>query len=158
MSGVWGGSAKNRILGINAGQLVAIRIPYDELSEDSINGFIEFVKKNPITFTYKLAEPQIIQATPTSTYISTRPENGNIIAQDTQIQAEYLNYDNEQSIISPRMLGDGDEIRWEQGSQCYVYENDNEYIPLTDHDELFGANLQAQEYTQYAEVSRWSRH
>lgn len=151
VSNIWGGGAKNRILGINAGRLVVVRIPYDELSEDSINGFIEFVKKNPITFTYKLAEPQIIQSTPTSTYISTRPENGNIIAQDTQIQAEYLNYDNEQSIISPRMLGDGDEIRWEQGSQCYVYENDNEYIPLTDHNELFGANIQAQEYTQYAE-------
>ena len=104
-----------------------------------------------IYFIHQLKTPQIIQATPTSTYISTRPENGNIIAQDTQIQVEYLNYDNEQSIISPRMLGDGDEIRWEQGSQCYVYENDNEYIPLTEYNELFGANLQAQEYTQYAE-------
>lgn len=101
--------------------------------------------------TYELQTYETIQATPTSTYISTRPENGNIVAQDTQIQAEYLNYDNEQSIISPRMLGDGDTIRWEQGSQCYVYENDNEYIPLTEHDELFGANIQAQEYTQYVE-------
>lgn len=116
----------------------------------TVDDFKNLVNED-LVFTYQLKTPQIIQATPTSTYISTRPENGNIIAQDTQIQAEYLNYDNEQSIISPRMLGDGDTIRWEQGSQCYVYENDNEYIPLTDHDELFGANLQAQEYTQYAE-------
>ena len=117
-----------------------------------VNLFLEYLKQyTPITVSYELETPQIIQATPTSTYISTRPENGNIVAQDIQIQAEYLNYDNEQSIISPRMLGDGDEIRWEQGSQCYVYENDNEYIPLTEYNELFGANLQAQEYTQYAE-------
>ena len=117
-----------------------------------VNSFLEYLKQyTPITVSYELETPQIIQATPTSTYISTRPENGNIVAQDIQIQAEYLNYDNEQSIISPRMLGDGDEIRWEQGSQCYVYENDNEYIPLTEYNELFGANLQAQEYTQYAE-------
>ena len=117
----------------------------------TLEDFQLWFREHPQILLYQLATPQIIQATPTSTYISTRPENGNIIAQDTQIQAEYLNYDNEQSIISPRMLSDGDEIRWELGSQCYVYENDNEYIPLTEHNELFGANLQAQEYTQYAE-------
>ena len=117
----------------------------------TIEDFQLWFREHPQILLYKLETPQIIKVNPTSTYISTRPENGSIIAQDTQIQAEYLNYDNEQSIISPRMLGDGDEIRWEQGSQCYVYENDNEYIPLAEYNELFGANLQAQEYTQYAE-------
>ena len=116
----------------------------------TVDSFKEMITEDFI-MVYRLATPQIIQVTPTSTYISTRPENGNIVAEDTQIHAEYLNYDNEQSIISPRMLGEGDEIRWEQGSQCYVYENAKEYIPLTDYDELFGANIQAQEYTQYVE-------
>lgn len=126
-------------------------VVYCNSTDMSYEELLQYLKDNDFTIYYDCEGYETIQATPTSTYISTRPENGNIIAQDTQIQAEYLNYDNEQSIISPRMLGDGDEIRWEQGSQCYVYENDNEYIPLTDHNELFGANLQAQEYTQYAE-------
>lgn len=148
---LWSKECNEIVIGVNATNLVVIRVPLDKMEENSPKGLQKFVQENPITLVYQLETPQIIQATPTSTYISTRPENGNIIAQDTQIQAEYLNYDNEQSIISPRMLSDGDEIRWELGSQCYVYENDNEYIPLTEHNELFGANLQAQEYTQYAE-------
>jgi surface protein len=126
-------------------------VTWDNTQQEMIDAFHNWLSINKPTMTYELQTYETIQATPTSTYISTRPENGNIVAQDTQIQAEYLNYDNEQSIISPRMLGDGDTIRWEQGSQCYVYENDNEYIPLTEHDELFGANVQAQEYTQYVE-------
>ena len=131
---------------------IYIRTYIGNVPNKDVNSFLEYLKQyTPITVSYELETPQIIQATPTSTYISTRPENGNIVAEDTQIHAEYLNYDNEQSIISPRMLGEGDEIRWEQGSQCYVYENAKEYIPLTDHDELFGANIQAQEYVQYVE-------
>ena len=117
----------------------------------TLEDFRLWFREHPQILLYQLATPQIIQANPTSTYISTRPKNGNIVAEDTQIHAEYLNYDNEQSIISPRMLGEGDKIRWEQGSQCYVYENAKEYIPLTDNDELFGANIQAQEYAQYVE-------
>ena len=122
------------------------------LVSQDVAGCLEYFRQFlPIVIVYEIETKQTIKATPTSTYISTRPENGNIVAEDTQIHAEYLNYDNEQSIISPRMLGEGDEIRWEQGSQCYVYENAKEYIPLTEYDELFGANIQAQEYTQYVE-------
>lgn len=108
-------------------------------------------KFTPFSITYVMENPEITKVAPMKPYVSTRPQSGNIEAHDIGLQAQYLNYDNEQSIISPRMLGDDDSIYWEQGSQCYVYANNKEYIPLPDYNTPFGVNLDANEETQYVE-------
>lgn len=103
------------------------------------------------TVVVSMDTPQITKVNDMKPYISTRPEKGSIESLDSKLQAEYLDYDNEQYILSPRMLGEGDTIRWEQGSQCYVFENDKEYIPLEDYREPFGSNLDAKDVEQYIE-------
>ena len=103
------------------------------------------------TVVVSIDTPQITKVNDMKPYISTRPENGTIESLDSKLQTEYLKYDNEQSILSPRMLGEGDSIYWEQGSQCYVYSNNKEYILLESYRDKFGVNLDAMEVNQYVE-------
>ena len=111
----------------------------------------EYLRTNDFTIVYTVQTPDIIKINDMKPYVSTRPENGTIESLDSKLQTEYLKYDNEQSILSPRMLGEGDSVYWEQGSQCYIYSNNKEYIPLESYRDKFGVNLDAMEVNQYVE-------
>ena len=124
-----------------------IQILKEELSSYDINGILEWVKRNgAIEMAYAMDIPQIIHMQPNMTpYVSTRPYQGSIESQGNILESSYLDYTSEQSIISPKPLGDGDVLRWEQGSQCYVYENEKDYIPLTDYNQPIGTVLDLEE-------------
>ena len=126
---------------------VYIRIPKEEVSSYDVNGLLEWIKRNgAIEVAYQMATPQIIHMQPNMTpYVSTRPYQGSIESQGNILESSFLDYTSEQSIISPKPLGDGDVLRWEQGSQCYVYENNKEYIPLTDYNQPMGTVLDLEE-------------
>ena len=139
------GGEKNRI--ITATNLVYIRLLKEEVSSYDVNGILDWIKRNgAIEVAYQLATPQIIHMQPNmQPYVSTRPYQGSIESQGNILESSFLDYTSEQSIISPKPLGDGDVLRWEQGSQCYVYENDKEYIPLTDYNQPMGTVLDLEE-------------
>ena len=124
-----------------------ITIPKEELTSYDVDGLIDWIKRNgAIEVAYQMAEPQIIHMQPNmQPYVSTRPYQGSIESQGNILESSFLDYTSEQSIISPKPLGDGDVLRWEQGSQCYVYENDKEYIPLTDYNQPMGTVLDLEE-------------
>ena len=126
---------------------VYIRIPKEEVSSYDVNGLLEWIKRNgAIEVAYEMATPQIIHMQPNMTpYVSTRPYQGEINSQGNALESSFLDYAQEESILSPKPLGEGDVLRWEQGSQCYVYENDKDYIPLTDYNQKVGTVLDLEE-------------
>ena len=136
----------NRIR-INSIAKLYIRLLKEEVSSYDVDGLLDWIKRNgAIEVAYQMATPQIIHMQPNMTpYVSTRPYQGSIESQGNILESSFLDYTSEQSIISPKPLGDGDVLRWEQGSQCYVYENDKEYIPLTNYNQPMGTVLDLEE-------------
>ena len=124
-----------------------IRLLKEEVPSYDVDGLLDWIKRNgAIEVAYQMATPQIIHMQPNMTpYVSTRPYQGSIESQGNILESSFLDYTGEQSIISPKPLGDGDVLRWEQGSQCYVYENDKEYIPLTNYNQPMGTVLDLEE-------------
>ena len=137
------------------GAIIYIRLLKEELKSYDVDGLLDWIKRNgAIEVAYQMATPQIIHMQPNMTpYVSTRPYQGSIESQGNILESSYLDYTSEQSIISPKPLGNGDVLRWEQGSQCYVYENDKEYIPLTDYNQPMGTvlDLEEEDGEQYVE-------
>ena len=106
------GGEKNRI--ITATNLVYIRLLKEEVSSYDVNGILEWIKRNgAIEVAYQMAKPQIIHMQPNmQPYVSTRPYQGSIESQGNILESSFLDYTSEQSIISPKRLGDGDVLRW----------------------------------------------
>ena len=140
------GGNTNRV-NISDSGAVYITILKEELKSYDVDGLLDWIKRNgDIEVAYQMATPQIIHMQPNmQPYVSTRPYQGSIESQGNILESSFLDYTSEQSIISPKPLGDGDVLRWEQGSQCYVYENDKEYIPLTDYNKPMGTVLDLEE-------------
>ena len=134
-------------LAINDKGNLYIRLLKEELTSYDVDGLLNWIKRNgAIEVAYAMDESQIIHMQPNmNPYVSTRPYQGSIESQGNILESSYLDYTSEQSIISPKPLGDGDVLRWEQGSQCYVYENDKEYIPLEDYNQPMGTVLDLEE-------------
>lgn len=147
-----GGEINRIVLNKN---LLHIQILKEEVSSYDVDGILEWIKRNgTIEVAYQMATPQIIHIQPNmQPYVSTRPYQGSIESQGNILESSFLDYTSEQSIISPKPLGDGDVLRWEQGSQCYAYENDKEYIPLTDYNQPIGTvlDLEEEDGEQYVE-------
>lgn len=145
------GGEINRIVLNN--NLLYIRLLKEEVSSYDVNGILEWIKRNgAIEVAYAMATPQIIHMQPNmQPYVSTRPYQGEINSQGNALESSFLDYTQEESILSPKPLGEGDVLRWEQGSQCYVYENDKDYIPLTDYNQKVGTVLDPEDDEQFVE-------
>ena len=146
------GGEINRVC-VNTGGTLYVRLLKEELVTYDIDGLLEWVKRNgAIEVAYPMATPQIIHMQPNMTpYVSTRPYQGEINSQGNALESSFLDYTQEESILSPKPLGEGDVLRWEQGSQCYVYENDKDYIPLTDYNQKVGTVLDLEDDEQFVE-------
>lgn len=145
------GGEINRIVLNN--NLLYIRLLKGEVSSYDMDGILEWIKRNgAIEVAYQMATPQIIHMQPNmNPYVSTRPYQGEINSQGNALESSFLDYTQEESILSPKPLGEGDVLRWEQGSQCYVYENDKDYIPLTDYNQKVGTVLDLEDDEQFVE-------
>lgn len=146
------GGEINRVC-VNTGGTLYVRLLKEELVTYDIDGLLEWVKRNgAIEVAYPMATPQIIHMQPNmNPYVSTRPYQGEINSQGNALESSFLDYTQEESILSPKPLGEGDVLRWEQGSQCYVYENDKDYIPLTDYNQKVGTVLDLEDDEQFVE-------
>ena len=126
-------------------------IDKSRLKEVSADGLKEWLSEHPVAITYKLKTPIVIKSEDMLPYTSTRPKEGNIISNGTVISSSYLNYEQEQFIMSPKPLGEGDSITWEKGSQSYVFKNSKEYIPLSEYNKPVGVTAVVDYDTQYVE-------
>lgn len=126
-------------------------IDKSRLKEVSADGLKEWLSEHPVAITYKLKTPIAIKSEDMLPYTSTRPKEGNIISNGTVISSSYLNYEQEQFIMSPKPLGEGDSITWEKGSQSYVFKNSKEYIPLSEYNKPVGVTAVVDYDTQYVE-------
>ena len=132
---------------------IYIRILKENLVSHDVDGLLDWIKRNgAIEVAYEMATPEILNAQADMTpYVSTRPYQGEINSQGNALESSFLDYTQEESILSPKPLGEGDVLRWEQGSQCYVYENDKDYIPLTDYNQKVGTVLDLEDDEQFVE-------